>query len=184
MANEVVVISGIKETTAALKQFDKDAARRLNKVINDELRLAENNAKDQIPDKPPMSGWRSVAPKNPRKTTRGGQGWPSWDPQAIRQGIIKTRAEGRVRSDYTTSAGALLNKTASGVIFEVAGRRTPGEGTGRKMIGNLNDRFRKASRGIWAVIDRDRPRIYANIRSAMDDAQKTLQANLNKDKKG
>jgi hypothetical protein len=52
------------------------------------------------------------------------------------------------------------------------------------MIGNLNDRFRKASRGIWAVIDRDRPRIYANIRSAMDDAQKTLQANLNKDKKG
>jgi hypothetical protein len=53
MANEVVVISGIKETTAALKKFDKDAARRLNKVINDELRLAEGNAKDQIPDKPP-----------------------------------------------------------------------------------------------------------------------------------
>jgi hypothetical protein len=87
-----------------------------------------------------------------------------------------------VRADYTTSAGALLNKTASGVIFEVAGRRSPGEGTGRKMIGILNDRFRKASRGVWAVIDRDRPRIYANIRSAMDDAQKTLKANLNKEK--
>jgi phosphate transport system substrate-binding protein len=42
MANEVVAISGIKETTAALKKFDKDAARRLNKVINDELRLAES----------------------------------------------------------------------------------------------------------------------------------------------
>jgi hypothetical protein len=184
MANEVVIISGIKETTAALKKFDKDAARRLNKVINDELRLAEGNAKEQIPDKPPMSGWRTTPAKNPRKTTRGGEGWPSWDPQAIRQGIVKTRSEGRVRSDYTTSAGALFNKTASGVIFEVAGRRTPGQGTGRKMIGNLNDRFRKASRGIWAVIDRDHHRIYANIRSAMDDAQKTLQANLNKDKKG
>jgi hypothetical protein len=182
MANEVVVISGIKETTAALKKFDKDAARRLNKVINDELRLAENAAKDQIPDKPPMSGWRTTAPINPRKTTRGGQGWPAWDPQAIRQGIIKTRAEGRVRSDYTTSAGALFNKTASGVIFEVAGRRSPGEGTGRKMIGNMNDRFRKASRGIWAVIDRDRPRIYANIKLAMDDAKKTLQTNFNKER--
>ena len=182
MANEVVVISGIKETTAALKKFDKDAARRLNKVINDELRLAEGDAKDQIPDKAPMSGWRSVAPKNPRKSTRGGQGWPAWDPQAIRQGIVKTRSEGRVRSDYTTSAGALFNKTASGVIFEVAGRRTPGQGTGRQLISNMNDRFRKASRGVWAVIDRDRPRIYANIRSAMDDAQKILQANLNKEK--
>jgi hypothetical protein len=182
MANEVVAISGIKETVAALKKFDQDAARRLNKVINDELRLAENAAKDQIPDKPPMSGWRTTAAKNPRKSTRGGQGWPAWDPQAIRQGIIKTRSEGRVRSDYTTSAGALFNKTASGVIFEVAGRRSPGEGTGRKLIGNMNDRFRKASRGIYAVIDRDRPRIYANIRSAMDDAKKTLQANLNKER--
>jgi hypothetical protein len=184
MANEVVVISGIKETTAALKQFDKDAARRLNKVINDELRLAEGNAKDQIPDKAPMSGWRSTAAQKPGKTVRGGQGWPAWDPQAIRQGIVKTRSEGRVRSDYTTSAGALFNKTASGVIFEVAGRRTPGQGTGRQLIGVLNDRFRKASRGVWAVIDRDRPRIYANIKAAMKDAEKTLQANLNKDKKG
>lgn len=182
MANEVVVISGIKETTAALKKFDKDAARRLNKVINDELRRAEGDAREQIPDKPPMSGWRTVAATNPRKGVRGGQGWPAWDPQAIRQGIIKTRSEGRVRSDYTTSAGALFNKTASGVIFEIAGRRTPGQGTGRKLIGNMNDRFRKASRGIYAVIDRDRPRIYANIRSAMDDAKKTLQANLNKER--
>jgi hypothetical protein len=182
MANEVVVISGIKETTAALKKFDKDAARRLNKVVNDELRLAENAAKDQIDTKPPMSGWRTTAAKNPRKGVRGGEGWPAWDPQAIRQGIVKTRSEGRVRADYTTSAGALLNKTASGVIFEVAGRRTPGQGTGRQMIGVLNDRFRKASRGIWAVIDRDRPRIYRNIRAAMDDAEKTLQANLEKQK--
>jgi hypothetical protein len=87
-----------------------------------------------------------------------------------------------VRADYTTSAGALLNKTASGVIFEVAGRRTPGQGTGRQLIGNMNDRFRKASRGIYAVIDRDRPRIYANIRSAMDDAKKILQANINKER--
>jgi len=182
MANDVVIISGIKETTAALKKFDKDAARRLNKVINDELRRAEGDAKDQIPDKPPMSGWRTVAATKPRKGVRGGQGWPAWDPQAIRQGIIKTRSEGRVRSDYTTSAGALFNKTASGVIFEIAGRRTPGQETGRQLITVMEDRFRKASRGIWAVIDRDRPRIYANIRAAMNDAEKTLQANLNKEK--
>jgi len=182
MANDVVVISGIKETTAALKKFDKDAARRLNKVINDELRRAEGDAKDQIPDKPPMSGWRTVAANKPRKGVRGGQGWPAWDPQAIRQGIVKTRSEGRVRSDYTTSAGALFNKTASGVIFEIAGRRTPGQGTGRQLITVMEDRFRKASRGIWAVIDRDRPRILANVRAAMNDAEKTLQANLNKEK--
>jgi hypothetical protein len=183
MADEAVVISGIAETTAALKKFDKDAARRLTKVINDELRRAETNAKQEIPTKPPMSGWRSTAAANPQKGVRGGQGWPAWDPGAIRQGIVKTRAQGRVRSDYTTSAGALLNKTASGVIFEIAGRRPgTGQGTGRQLINVMNERFRKASRGIYAVIDRDRPRIILNVRAAMKDAQKTLQDNLNKQK--
>ena len=182
MANESVVISGIAETVAALKKFDKDAARRLTKVVNDELRRAETNARQEIETKPPMSGWRTVNAANPRKGVRGGEGWPAWDAQAIRQGIIKTRAQGRVRADYTTSAGALLNKTASGVIFEIAGRRTPGQGTGRQLINVLNNRFRKASRGIYAVIDRDRPRIILNVKNAMKDAQKTLQNNLNKQK--
>lgn len=182
MADEAVVISGIAETVAALKKFDKDAARRLTKVINDELRRAETNAKQEIDTKPPMSGWRTTKAANPRKGVRGDQGWPAWDPQAIRQGIVKTRAQGRVRADFTTSAGALLNKTASGVIFEIAGRRTPGQGTGRQLITVLNERFRKASRGIYAVVDRDRPRIILNVRAAMKDAQKTLQDNLNKEK--
>ena len=36
MAEEVIVLSGIKETLDALKEFDKDAVKRFNKVINNE----------------------------------------------------------------------------------------------------------------------------------------------------
>lgn len=50
------------------------------------------------------------------------------------------------------------------------------------MIGVLNERFKGASRGIWAVVDRDSDRILRNVRSAMEDAKKILQANLNKEK--
>ena len=180
MADETVVISGIKETIESLKKFDKDAARRLNKVINDELALAEGAARAKIKDKPPMSGWRTVPAAKGR--VRGGQGWPAWEPTAIRQGIKKTRVEGKVRSDYTTSAGALVQKTAAGAIWEVAGRRSGGSGTGRNMIGVLNDRFKGASRGIWAVVDKDADKIRNNVRKAIEDAQKLLKANLNKEK--
>jgi hypothetical protein len=180
MADETVVISGIKETIESLKKFDKDAARRLNKVINDEFALAEGAARAKIKDEPPMSGWRTVPAAKGR--VRGGQGWPAWEPTAIRQGIKKTRVEGKVRSDYTTSAGALVQKTAAGAIWEVAGRRSGGSGTGRNMIGVLNDRFKGASRGIWAVVDKDADKIRNNVRKAIEDAQKLLKANLNKEK--
>jgi len=180
MADETVVISGIKETIESLKKFDKDAARRLNKVINDELALAESAARAKVTDAPPMSGWRTVAAAKGR--TRGGQGWPAWEPTAIRQGIKKTRVEGKVRSDYTTSAGALVQRTAAGAIWEVAGRRSGGSGTGRQMIGVLNERFKGASRGIWAVVDKDADKIRTNVRKAVEDAQRLLKQNLNKEK--
>jgi hypothetical protein len=180
MAEDNVVISGIKETINSLKAFDKDAARRLNKVINDELSLAEGAARAKIKDEPPMSGWRTVPAAKGK--TRGGAGWPAWEPTVIRQGIKKTRTEGKVRSDYTTSAGALVQRTAAGAIWEVAGRRSGGSGTGRNMIGVLNERFKGASRGIWAVVDKDADKIRANVRKAMDDAKKILQLNMNKEK--
>ena len=180
MANEVVAINGIKETTAALKKFDKNAARQLNKVINDELRRAEGDARRLVPFKPPMSGWRKSDPVKGR--SRGGKGWPAWSQDQIRTGIIKTRAEGKVRPDYTTSAGALIQKSAAGAIWEVAGRKSSGEGTGRNMIGVLNTRFQGASRGIWKVVDRDKDKIIANVKNAMNDAKKALQINLNKEK--
>lgn len=180
MADDRVVISGIKETIDSLKKFDKDAARRLNKVINDELGLAESAARAKIQDKPPMSGWRTVAATKGR--TRNGAGWPAWEPGAIRQGIKKTRSQGKVRSDYTTSAGALVQQTAAGAIFEVAGRSSSGDGTGRKMIGVLNERFKGASRGIWSVVDKDTEKILKNVRNAVEDAQKLLKTNLNKEK--
>jgi hypothetical protein len=50
------------------------------------------------------------------------------------------------------------------------------------MIGVLNQRFKGASRGIWAVVDKDADKIRTNVRKAMDDAKKILQLNINKEK--
>ena len=183
MAEEVIVLTGIKETLDALKDFDKDAVRRFNKVINNELAGAERDARNIISEDPPMSGWRKSDAA--RGKTRGGAGWPGWNAGEIRSKITKTKAQGKVRGDYTTSAGALLNKSAAGSIFEVAGRKTKataGRTSSAQFLRNLGNRFGKASRVVWRVVDKDRSRIEANVARALNDAKTELQKHLNRER--
>ena len=188
---EVIVLTGIKETIDALKEFDKDAVKRFNKVINSELSSAESSARSIVAridnsqgTGTPMSGWRQSNPTKP-SSTRGGAGWPAWRPAEVAAGIVKSKAQGRTSANYTTSAGKLINKSAAGAIFEVAGRNTKGSAartSGAQFLRNLGNRFGKASRLIWSVVDKDGDRIQRNVAKALDDAKLDLQRALNKEK--
>ncbi len=183
MADEVVILNGVKETLAALKDFDKDAVKRFNKVINSELSGAERDAKGLISQDPPMSGWRKTDAAKGR--TRGGAGWPGWNAAEIQSKIAKTKAKGKVRGDYTTSAGALLNKSAAGSIFEVAGRKTKSSmagGSSAQFLRTLGNRFGKASRVVWRVVDKDKARIEQNVAKALEEAKTLLQKHLNRER--
>ena len=64
MADEAIILTGVYETLTALKEFDKDAVKRFNKVINSELAGAERDARALVseasgygPSGTPMSGW-------------------------------------------------------------------------------------------------------------------------------
>jgi hypothetical protein len=186
MADEVIVLTGIKETLDALKQFDKGAVRRFNKVINTELAGAERDAKGLISEDPPMSGWRKADATKGR--TRGGAGWPGWNAGEIKSKITKTKAQGKVRKDYTTSAGALLNKSAAGAIFEVAGRQASGtkkmfaQTSSGQFLRTIENRFKKASRVVWRVVDKDKAKIEANVEKALNEAKVELQKYLNRER--
>jgi len=109
--------------------------------------------------------------------TRGGKGWPGWDAAAIQKGIVKTKAEGKVRGDFTTSAGALKNNSAAGAIFEVAGRRNKGS----VFVKSLEKQgFGDASRLIWRVVDKDADKIQKNVARALEEAKALLQRHLNR----
>lgn len=190
MADEVIVLTGIKETLDALKEFDKSAVRKFNKVINSELSKAELDARNIVTGisngrtNTPMSGWRTYDAANPRRSTRGGAGWPAWNTSVVVAGIRKTKAQGKVRGDYTTSAGALINKSAAGAIFEVAGRKSGGSSartSGAQFMRTLSARFKPASRLVWRVVDRDRAKIEGNVKRALDEAKSELQKHLNRE---
>lgn len=172
MSKDAIVLTGLKETLDALKQFDKDAVKEFTKTINSELGLAKKDAQGFVKADPPLSGWATQPARNPR--TRGGAGWPAWDQSVIRSGIRTSKAERRVSSDYTTSAGGLFNKSAAGVIYELAGRRNK---TGN-FISNLEKKNGDASRIVWKSVDKNRDRIQKNIFQALEKAKATLQKNL------
>jgi hypothetical protein len=179
MAEKVIVLTGLNETLTALDAFDKQAVKAFERVINTELGKAKDDARALVPKTPPMSGWRTIEPFKP-SATRGGAGWPAWDYGEIVKQIGTTKAQRRVRRDYTTSAGSLRNGYSSGAIFEVAGRLPISHGKrGTQFIENLN-RYGRASRLIWSVVDKDGDRIRRNVSNALDDAKKRLQEYLNK----
>ena len=196
MAQDAVVVTGLHETIAGLKEFDKKALSNFRKVINKELRQAENDAK-QIAigasshgGGAPMSGWKTTPAKNPRrrKGNKDDKGFPAWNVGEVVESIKSSKAQGKVRGDYTTSAGALINKSAAGAIFEIAGRKngklsvTDKAGSGEQFKRTLSARYGKASRMIWRIVDRDKPKIEKNFVIALDEAKAALQKALNTQK--
>ena len=176
MSQNAIVLTGLKETLKALGDFDKDAVKEFTKVINKELSSVKKEAQGFVESAPPLSGWATQPARNPR--SRGGAGWPAWDQSAIKQGISTSKAEGKVRKDYTTSAGAIKNKSAAGVIYELAGRKTRGNGT---FIKNLEGQVGTASRLIWKAVDKNKTKVEQNIYNALEKAKATLQKNLEKE---
>jgi hypothetical protein len=174
MSKNAIVLTGVKETLKALEGFDKDAVKSFNKVINSELNSAKKDALSYVDSKPPLSGWNTQPARNPR--SRGGAGWPAWDQSIIKSGISVTKAERKVRRDYTTNAGALKNRSAAGVIYELAGRTSKGTGT---FIKNIEDKVGNASRLIWKSVDKNKDRIEKNVEQALNEAKAKLQKNLN-----
>jgi len=179
MSRDVIVLTGLKETLDALKKFDKQAVKEFNKVLSSEVRGLKKEAQSLVTQDPPLSGWATQPARNPR--TRGGAGWPAWDQSIIKAGISSSRAQNKVRRDYTTSAASLKNKSAAGVIYELAGRRSRGNGT---FISNLEkkDSPFMPSRLIWHVVDKNGDKIRRKVFDALEKAKETLQRNLNKER--
>lgn len=201
MTKQTVILTGLNETISAVDKFDKGAVLKFEAVIESELGRAAAKASRFIPASP-MTGWHKgtgvalegeMGSKSQmrsrlrvaqtfsapgKKRIRGGAGWPEWDQAKAIRGIKVSRKPGRARGDYTTSAGALIQEDAAGAIFEIAGRKTVGDGArGIAFVNNLS-RFGRASRGIWRAVDEDRKSIELTVFGALEELKRTLQRHL------
>ena len=189
--NSTIVVTGVKETIAGLKKFDQDPLKKFNKIINTELRKAKVEAQKIVIESAtqgqgqgaPLSGWSTNKKQGPQLPTKKGlaRPFPEWNTGQVVSGIVASKAQGKVRkADYTTSAGALINKSRAGAIFEIAGRK-PGPGrtkSGTAFKEKLTELYGPASRVVWRAVDKNRLKIQASFATALEEAKKDLQKAL------
>lgn len=177
-----VVLEGADEALKAIKALAPDLDKDLKEKLGGVGKRIASDAKTRVPSKSPLSGWERTpvdpagwAAKRNKRPSRGGQGWPAYEPGKIRSGIRS--GTGKPKGAKFGALVYVTNKDAAGAIFELAGRKSKGApGTaGANFIKVLED-VDRASRVIWdAYDDMGRNKAQAEVIKAVEDAERELQ---------
>jgi len=188
MAKEIV-LTGLKETLAGLKKLNPEAQKKFSKIINSELRKLKKEAQNIIIQasksgdlqNAPLSHWKTSEHDQRPRGKNEARPFPIWDVGEIVAGITTSKASMKMRKNYTTNAGALINGSAGGRVFELAGmgkRRTSTKRSSAAFKRNLTARFGDAPRVAFKVVDAHRDEVIAKIEDALDQAKEELQKAL------
>ena len=110
-------LKGASQLRTALRKFEPDLAKELQDEVADVLKPIVKKARGFIPSDFTPSHWRGSS-----KTGK----WPIYNATLMRRGIgYKTTPTKPNRRGFSYAA-SIANKTASGAIFETAGRKNPG----------------------------------------------------------
>ena len=110
-------LKGASQLRYALRKFEPDLAKELQDEVAALLKPIVKKARGFIPSDFTPSHWRG--------DTKTGK-WPIYNATLMRRGIgYKTTPSKPNRRGFSYAA-SIANKTASGAIFETAGRKNPG----------------------------------------------------------
>ena len=108
-------LKGGVQLRKALREFEPDLAKSLQKEMQTALKPIVAKARGFIPDQSPLRNWKS--------TSRGK--WPVYDVGLMRRGITYKTSPTKPNLQGFSYLASIHNKTASGAIFETAGRKNP-----------------------------------------------------------
>jgi len=110
-------LKGASQLQIALRKFEPDLSQELQTEVANLLKPIVKKARGFIPSDFTPSNWRGE--------TKTGK-WPIYNATLMRKGIgYKTTPSKPNRRGFVYAA-SIANKTASGAIFETAGRKNPG----------------------------------------------------------
>lgn len=124
-----VRIDGLDRTLRALKATDPLMEKEIRKEINQAAGSIRDLARRYVPAESPMSGW-----------TADNWGARGYDAAAIRKGITVKRRGSRKRRNSFQHEIRIVNSSAAGVIYELAGSKSNGYSPqGRQFIQNISN---------------------------------------------
>jgi hypothetical protein len=172
-------VYGYYDTIAALRAFDKNAARRIDAGINKAAKVVAEDAK-QLVDNDILSGFARQLPGGTEGNRRRAYGM-GYDDQMVKAGIKVKRKRQKKRGNELRSFVVIANTTPLGAIWEVAGRASSGSTpAGRAMIRNIRNRDGDASRTIWRALDNDGGKVQDAITAQINEARRLCQRQIDR----
>jgi hypothetical protein len=173
-------IVGLDETVRALRQFDPDALKEMNKTIYQAMKIAQINARQLAPAVTPLSGW--AKPVKEGKWAR-----LTFQAKPVKMGIRTKIDRARKRGTWTSKAYLLINADPAGAIYETAGRKNPQgkNAQGARFINAIEAQSSLTVRGkqgriAYKAVEDNRPEIVAKSNAAIEKAQTAVNRKLAK----
>jgi hypothetical protein len=171
-------IVGLDETVRALRQFDPDALKEMNKTIYAALKIAQVDARKLAPAVTPLSGW--AKPVKEGKWSR-----LTFEAKPVKMGIKTKIDRARKRGTWTSKAYLLINANPAGSIYETAGRKNPqGQSAqGARFIKAIQAQSDITVRGkqgriAYKAVEDNRTEIVAKSNAAIEKAQAAVNRKL------
>ena len=181
-----IYLTGLEETLSALSLYDPDARKQLFNAVRDATQIIRDDARRHIPSAAIPTGWRQQTgmPQGDgawqkRTLTRGGKGWPPWEPNNVKR-LIKSYMGRRRASRWSiiTTRGIVVNASGEGVIYEFAKKSHK---SAKYPWVNSTPFVRHmgsfaGGRLIWAAAERNKEQVRTEILDAMAVANQRLQS--------
>lgn len=165
-----VKVTGVRETLRALKKVAPDLEKETRKAINKAVRDVVGAARGFVPASAPMSGW-----------TPGSWGGRGWETAQVTRGIKRSNPSRRARGGGWIYGIDVINQSAAGMIYEVAGSKSDGRTrSGQQFITNIErSGLRRPLRRlvVRAGVEKG-DEAKRDINRALEDAQRTSQRRL------
>ena len=152
--SSTVELKGGKSLLVALKKYDKNLAKAVNKQIASYLQPVARQARSYLPTTAPLSNWGKPVSSTETINYRP---FPRYEPLKARRGIGYTTTPSKPNKQGFVYLAQIYNASAGGAIFETAGRKYPnGRPTYtrvKKREGALNTVFQVSKRSGRETID-------------------------------
>jgi hypothetical protein len=118
----MVEVKGAREMRAALRKYQPDLAKELNKEMASYLSPVARQARSYLPLSAPLSGWGKELSSTETINYRP---FPKYNVLKARRGIGYTTSPSKPNRKGFSYLAQIFNSEASGAIYETAGRKNP-----------------------------------------------------------
>ena len=118
-----VNVTGVKELIKAINLVDPELNKQMQKSIREAMIPIRDTARRYLPDDSDvLSGWRKINVTAEQKY----RAFPFYNQEVARNGVYFSAGKTRANKNGFSFTHLVANKSASGAIFETAGRKNPG----------------------------------------------------------